>query len=441
MRFSRRLVVVSVIAVAALSLVTLPTLASAASGSGKSAAAAGEKPSNPPDVDPGLTPDEWQRQIDQQPLFDLRARVAEISSLAAGSPAAGTVFDVPNQTLVVYWRGDVPTALVELGGAAEADGYRLDIKPAVHSAAELSVAAMELAELAGSPSGLSVEMSYDGSGLVVRYPGLDGAVDFPATADVRSAIDEIASRGVNVRVEPSGDEVPTFASRDDDNSPYWGGALTNDGSALCTNAFGMQAGATYQYMLTAAHCGSFLDGKSIYNGQGTYMGYTDYLHELFDLSGYDLGLIRLKPGAASTSRFYATPPAPAPGFASRLVVGYDAGGILTGVNANYCTSGAALGVHCNVYAQNQQVVCVAGVRCIYAVIVNSNSTSVPVICRGDSGGPIYFHQSGMGSNNVTAAGVVSGAYLASGANCGWQGWISVVATAIGTIPGLQIRAG
>lgn len=223
--------------------------------------------------------------------------------------------------------------------------------------------------------------------------------------------------------------------------PTGGGALTNDGSAMCTDAFGMQAGASYQYVLSAAHCSGFLDGKSIYNGQNVYMGFTDYVNELFDVSGYDLSLIRLKPDTVSSSRFYATPPVPAAGFASRLVVGYDGGGILTGVNANYCASGATLGVHCNVYAQNQQVVCVPGARCIYAVIVNSNNTSVAVVCRGDSGGPIYFHQSGMSSNNVTAAGVVSGAYIAPGANCGWQGWISVVASAVNTIPGLQIRAG
>lgn len=214
---------VGALVAAALFLAVMPAVASTASRPLAPLSAGGEKPVFPPEGDPGLTPEEWQRQIDQQPLFELRTKVARISAGAAGNPVAGTVFDVPHRTLVVYWHGPVPTALTALGSSAAADGYHLEIRSAAHSAAELSAAAMELAKLAGSPGGLSVEMSYDGSGLVVSYPGLEGVAGFPSAPEVQSAMARITSRGIPVRTESAGGALPTFASRDDDSSPYWGG--------------------------------------------------------------------------------------------------------------------------------------------------------------------------------------------------------------------------
>ena len=90
----------------------------------------------------------------------------------------------------------------------------------------------------------------------------------------------------------------------------------------------MHAGAAYQYMLTAAHCMSWLDDTSVYNGQGASMGYSDYVAELAG-AGYDLALIRITGDASVAPRIYHTGPTD-PGFTSRTVVAASNGILLDG---------------------------------------------------------------------------------------------------------------
>jgi hypothetical protein len=192
-------------------------------------------------------------------------------------------------------------------------------------------------------------------------------------------------------------------------------------------------GASYQYMLTVAHCTAWADNQSIYNGAGAYMGYSDYVAELIT-ANYDLALIRLGAGKTGAGKIYLTPPGDN-GFTNKTVAGYAASGIMTG--AEYCVSARKLSPRCGVFAGSQSVFCTA--LCTYVIDVYNNNYNI--FCHGDSGGPVYYYITGY-PNSVIAAGLVKGIYTNNGAQCSNFGAISGVSTAIDTVgQGLTITLG
>ena len=379
--------------------------------------------------------------LDQAPLILLDTEIKTISSQLPGNPFGGTKGEVSEKQMTIYWKGDVPDSVLAAAQKTIDLGYTIDVQPALHSEAELMSVAAVLAATAGKPNGLIVRLENDGSGFIVMYPGLDGNSNYGASEAVLAAIETVLNLGVAVRQEKAPEGGGAFLSRAADSSPYWGGARILMPKApgtvvVCSSGFGMNAGYPYQYMITAAHCADYLDNATINNGAGSYMGYTDYIHELHDLNLYDLGLIRLPAGAVSTKYIYADTPSP-PSFASRTVVGVTSG-FLLGIRANYCTSGQVSGMKCNIYVNHQDLHCVDG-HCLYAVHFDDGYTSQPAACSGDSGGPIYMHPFGLSDPSIYATGIISiGAGYKDSSNCYSEGWAPSVIVALSLIPGLNL---
>jgi hypothetical protein len=387
---------------------------------------------------PEVEDPESAARIDAQvPFFELSDRISEVSEKATGGSVFSPRFEVQAGQLYVYWHGEVPIELGHLAADAAAQGIDVIILPAAHSLAALSEASRSVSKNVRNPSGLVVETNPDGSGLTVSFPGISAVglavAEKARAADqaaVLSAVADLVADGINVRFSGA-HEIPVDFGRADDTPPYWGGAYTQTlwgNGSVCTNGFGMHAGAAYQYMLTAAHCMSWLDDTSVYNGQGASMGYSDYVAELAG-AGYDLALIRITGDASVAPRIYHTGPTD-PGFTSRTVVAAS-NGIPLNQGAEYCASAAVQGPTCAVYAGTQVWVCTA--QCTYAITVSNPIRNI--VCPGDSGGPVFYYQDGFGSLNITAAGIVKGGVTdPNNPQCSKSGYISVVRTALNFDP-------
>lgn len=353
-------------------------------------------------------------------------------------------------SVVVPWVGPVPGWLeqgVEL--VASRTDAEISIEPAENTSVEMMAAAAAVHELlpakvsAGTSIGIGVDtLTVRGPSVSVNLKTAPEEVDqswkeFVADAAKRTEADSIE---VLFEFDPL---APVSAARTGDTTAFRGGSSyftsTPVGTFGCTTGFPAQLGSTMM-ILTAAHCSKYLDGQPVVSstsggGTGASMGVTDYIWEMQDLApSYDLGLIRLNGGHTNLASVYADP------MFSTVTVRGAASGMPPG--GNYCSSGNVTRAKCNVLAEGQEYVCYPNTpypdECQYTIRVVSTN-GAPVFCKGDSGGPIYYHHLGLGSPNVTAAGIISGIRTTAGGSCGTTGFASVVASAISKVPGLQIR--
>jgi hypothetical protein len=371
---------------------------------------------------------EDRTMAEQIPYMELDEQVRQIASAQANSPLAGSRVDVAGRTLHVYWAGSVPDDLESIQDSAAKRGISVKVSPAAFSAQTLMAAANDLGKVAGSTGAeLSVVLHNDGSGLTLRQDALSATAK--GQAQVLDAVATIKSRsGIPITLAERGPRL-TFADRHNDGSPYYGGATTVSTSGSCTDGFSMYAtGAPARFMMTAAHCTDFLDGRQVTNGIGVRMGDSDFIHELFDVGPwYDLGVIRLDANKTNAPYVYST------GGNPMLVKGL-ASGIPQG--GNYCVS-ATHSFNCNLISGQQVLECPSGTpfgRCIYLIQFTSR-TGATVVCSGDSGGPIYYWTSA----GIIASGIVSGGYGTT--NCATSGAMSVVSSAVNRIPGLALVTG
>jgi hypothetical protein len=349
---------------------------------------------------------------------------SQVRTALTSDALAGTQIDVVGHRYYVY-ATQRPIALSAMSAHAHSAGISLVFRPAKHSVKQLQQVAEKLAQLLHPTGAVSIELATDGSGLRIKSGNLKRA-PIAVLAAVRQLS---ATTGVDI-ASSANVEVMQVASRDADTSPYYGGAVTVVGAEQCTDGFSMYAtGSTARFMLTAAHCSGFLDGQAVYTGAGAYMGTTDFIHELYDQTpSYDLGVIRLGSGQTNSGRFYNTDTNSVP------VVGYAANGIPAG--GNYCVSGAVGTPNCNLISGAQQFVQSTNApRGWYVITMTLKAGAAgPIICKGDSGGPVYFSN----SSGYIAAGIVSGGYGPADAVCFDTAGVSVVASAINRISGLAL---
>lgn len=379
-----------------------------------------------------LSATEQSRQRAQEPLLRLNDRVYDVAAASYDQQFAGARVDVERSTLHVYWVGTVPAALAALRAEATKDGVTLAITPGTFSRRRLMAAAkriMPKAELNGR-----VEIAVDGSGITVAAEGMPAVIrgTRAASATESGLMRRIAtvrdSTGIPVTVIEAGPERETAATRQEDSSPYWGGARMLTGNGSCTSGFSMYASGntSIRHTLTAAHCASYTDGVQVTNGAGARMGATDFIHELYDLNSYDLGTVTLDPGKTNAPKIYQDEAA-----IGISVAGYAQGGIPA--DGNYCIN-AINTRKCNLLSGAQFWTCVTGApRCWWTIRMTSTDGGT-IGCRGDSGGPIYF----WGGQVIYAAGIFSTINVAPGARCGTSGGVSVVATAVNIVPGLRV---
>jgi hypothetical protein len=375
------------------------------------------------------------RQRDQEPLLNLNNRVYDLTSTSYEAQFAGAQLDVQHHALFVYWAGAVPPALSGLRAQAAKSGLTLAIKPARFSRKQLMAAAdqvMPTAEMAAS-----VELAVDGSGITVVAADLPAAVRgtrslTPAESRLMQRIAATRSqKGVPVSIAAAPARTPRFyATRHADSSPYWAGAaIKRDGdvnSYTCTSGFSMANGG-YRYTLTAGHCSGYFNNVQFDNGADVRMGQSAFIDRFYGTApSYDLGLISLDLGKTNAPYIYVGEESSA---GQIPVAGYASGGIPA--NGNYCVHGMAA-VNCNLWSGGTFRDCSSGF-CVYTIVMYPLNSNQLTFCHGDSGAPVYYWSGG----SVIAAGVVSWGDDAFGA-CSSIGGVSVVATAVNTIPGLRV---
>lgn len=391
------------------------------------ASAGGATPGSSADSGPKPTPADQQSMHAQTEYLALDSQVRK-----AFTPdvLAGTQIDIVGHRYYVY-ATEKPATLSTMSAHARNAGISLVFRPAKHSAEQLQQVAERLALLLHPTGAVSIELATDGSGLQVKTGNLHRApaaiVAAVRTLSATTGVD-IGSSAKDLTVHLVGTDPLPITSRDADNSPYKAGAVTRTAAGGCTDGFSMYAtGSTARFMLTAAHCSGFLDGQTVTNGAGNYMGTTDFIHELYDQTpSYDLGVIRLGSGQTNVGRMFTTDTNTVP------IVGYAANGIPAG--GNYCIS-AAVGVpNCNLISGAQDFVVTSGAPRGWYVITMTTKAGA-IACHGDSGGPIYYSNSA----GYIAAGIVSMGYgSGNSAGCYDNIGVSVVASAINRINGLAL---
>jgi hypothetical protein len=374
--------------------------------------------------------------MEQAPYMDLDERVRQVASAQATSPLAGTRIDRAGRTLYVYWVGVAPPELTAIQKSATQLGITVKVVSAAFSRQALEAASYDLTRIAESTKArLSVTIHNDGSGLTVHQAGLlaaaqERSISTAVQSQVLDAADGIRARsGIPITLADEDSQEPSPQTRTDDRSPHWAGARTATAYRSCTSGFSMYAtgNTALRFMMTAAHCSAFKDGVVVGNGVGVQMGLSNFIAQLFDAgpARYDLGVIHLL--GSNQGRVYHN---------ETTLDGFYVRGVASGIPAggNYCVSAVALGYRCNLLSGNQRTLCglswVPFSRCI-TVIDWQSTDGQDVTCDGDSGGPIFY----INGPGAIAAGVVSAGYQAP---CARSGTMSVVSTAMATIPGLAV---
>ncbi|MDI1463268.1 S1 family peptidase [Catellatospora sp. KI3] len=291
-----------------------------------------------------------------------RLNTAADDILSVSSPGyAGTIAAPENGELQIYWKGQVPADAQE---RAARTGVPVRFLPARFSEAEL---AAEVDRLGADPRVATAAPNVDGSGL---------AVSVTSDAD-RDAIVAQAAVPLTVTVERKPD---LLFDRQNDVSPYWGGArwtnLSTGGG--CSTGFSVNwAGAPR--MLTAGHCGS--NGNTVRIGNATQPNTTITA----DVNARDTQLLNRPVNRTFAGRIYTG----AWNSSSSIRVG---GSAVDYVGNWICTGGSYSGEHCNakVYAVNTSVLGMAPMT-YAAKVPGVPAAGNCVAAPGDSGGPVYSH--------------------------------------------------
>ena len=404
-----------------------------------------------PDVMP---PKDAGVQAGQAPLMDLANQTT--TEFSASAAWAGLELDPPSHAVKLYWVG-TPTPDLSVFLASNPD---LELVPGKFGLAAVKAAADEIGAL--NPTlhleiaGISV--ANNGDGLAVQAVGAPSLSDVSKSTDnsqLMSTLRQVAARhGVGIATKPvviGSDSVPGGAlayGRQTDTSPFWGSAVAlSSNNDYCSTGFGMHATGDPNawFLLLNAHCAGFVNGHPFTTGSGGGLGTSDFIGLLYNSSvSYDLGVIRMYPGATSGAAFYTTGET---GY--RYVNGYAGGGMI--MNATYCVSGVGSYLsgqptpNCNLLTTQQYKDCTnyPGGKCVWLIGGKTTNGAISY-CHGDSSGPIYYTD---GSGATIAAGLATAIYpqnpatsTASGpANCYMWFGSSVVATAVKGVPGLAVN--
>ncbi|HEX6686765.1 MAG TPA: hypothetical protein VF062_28630 [Candidatus Limnocylindrales bacterium] len=249
----------------------------------------------------------------------------------------------------------------------------------------------------------TVVIPEEGFGLRVEaqpYEGVD-PVSFPSLAS--SVLTARAGVPVQVDIGP----VPTATGRQDDTSPWWGGARLRVGNKNCSSGFGVlrPAERDKQYLLTAAHC--FNQGATVFNGVPVGMPGRLEVGTVRDrLIGLDSELVEVATGTFTASAVY-TGEWDGPGHIAPVnTTGISLKGFLMFV----CSSGASTGLNCglNITSTNVRVLDILNSTLqrlqwvTDLVIVDSfflrNIWKSVALGQGDSGGSVIQY-----SDNATKA--------------------------------------
>ncbi|MFF7442714.1 S1 family peptidase [Streptomyces sp. NPDC008122] len=314
---------------------------------------------------------------------------------------AGIVVDADNGRLNVYWKGPLPERVHNLAAQAP-HGLKVDVRPARYSAAEVKTAQRKLLTnssrrgdglLPGGRPWTSLATSPTGDGLIIGYEpekGLSRAQQDGESSEVAAATQK--ATGVAVTAMPK--RRSQISARQDDYSPWWGGAgLRTPANSFCSSGFSVYFPSGAPGMLTAAHCG--MDGQ-FFDRQGELIG-----EAILKRRDLDVTVIGVENGAVG-GYYYDGP------------WSTDIGKHVIGWNTNYvgdyvCTSGAMSGVHCNnkVNSIEDDIVQDDGTHVGPVVFAQRTDLQDVSHSKGDSGGPVVTSPDGTYGFDMEARGIIS----------------------------------
>lgn len=258
-------------AVAALSLALVPGVAS-------STAAFGEQ-SQVVERSPGSSSQE--KTVSHDPFDDPRL-IAHAEVGAASDEIlhlvdrrdflgfAGTAVADRPDTVILYWKGDLPAAVSELLGRIRSRGLAVDVVKVPYTLSELDRESRRIAALDPSETGVQIT----GVGPLGDYSGIKVSV---VPDDLERAPEAITS---TFRLEFEAMPEVELVDRWNDTSPFWGGAAIDHLEGLpglgtyyyCTTAFATRRASGNEAMITARHCGTNWEWRTPDNDQ--YVGTT-----------------------------------------------------------------------------------------------------------------------------------------------------------------------
>jgi hypothetical protein len=326
----------------------------------------------------------------QQRLNRAADEIEGVASMVAPDGLGGFWAAPDRRELVVYWRGAVPAA-VERAIAAHRADVPIKVISARYTRRQLLAEVRRIAAQSKA-TGLAYSKIYpkpDGSGVgLVLIGKASAAVDAKRTR-------ALAERTVDVEVRYGGTRAKLF-SRENDSSPYYAGARTNN----CTLGFAVRH-QNANRLLSAAHCetgfGEEVHEDPDHNG-GSFV-------EIGLVVAHNVGRDIMVINAASAGRMW------------------DGGNLSTFAKpvrgatksrfGNFvCVSGSRSGVWCGA-----QVKLTDTVEWGFAPVVEAiHPHGQQVAGEGDSGGPV-FELPVPDDGSVIAKGLVSGPLEGTGANC------------------------
>ncbi|MEU1761145.1 hypothetical protein [Micromonospora sp. NPDC005652] len=308
-------------------------------------------------------------------LFDAQqVRTDAVEAIRAAADAAGDTgysvgeADPTAPAVVLRWKG-TPAPATAAAITAQRSRIPITVVPATYNAAELDAAAAKVARGTGDAL-YAVVPKVDGSGLTVEFN--------PGRTSTEIAASARTMAGMPVTV--AGEESPTgpvLLSRQNDTTPYKGGARTN----ACTTGFGVSVPGSSR-MLYAAHCG--VSGQTVYDAAGDAMGALTDRNQATDIATIAVSTSGHVWDGGPQSTYFKGVKAAAPALVGNFI----------------CTSGSRSGAVCG--GKINAVGVYNGSIGPLARFLNTNSA--PMIGQGDSGGPAFATRSDGG---VTAQGVIS----------------------------------
>lgn len=324
----------------------------------------------------------------QEPLLEAGMIISELDDGNLG----GVKLDVPENTLYVWWRGDVPPEVKEqIERLRDAEGIRVVLGESRYSQQQLIAYTSEL------------------TNRFKEFPELVGAAPAVAGTGLVVYVNPFIFVTLTLDMLPPGstiEELPVVqqVSRGFDIAPWWAGSVAQpvNGGPACSTGFSVERrflGIPVESgVIVAEHCApggrvafDSGGGRRIGTAEATsFLPKTDSLYVPATSSGP-----RIYDGGVGVGEF------------TKPVVGVI--GNLPGQFV--CTSGAATGAHCNVVidlTNFEHVLTPSGI-----VVRSSLATQIDggvAVGLGDSGGPV-FTLTAADLGKVKATGMINGGIL------------------------------
>jgi streptogrisin D len=337
--------------------------------------------------------------IEQRPLVSAASMIRW--EIERGGYTGYSNIVIEEKGVALWWKGALPQRLVEVVEEATKIAP-VRIAEAKYSLGELKAAAALILDQIYPGSAIqAVKFDPTGAGLILSVPDTSTAKDlFEIDPEQTTSFITQSLPRLSVPTRIVFDPPPTRVSRDNDQSPWSGGAVivnTNLGVA-CTSGFGVNS-PNGPAILTAGHCGN--SGNRFQDGQGEFIGNVGPVNKTHD--------VLIIPTSSISNRIYV-----GGGGSNTTKVVSRSDHVFTGellcqsgnTSAN-ATGNPVCNLRVTVFLQDPQDL-------VEAEQINGQTAARP----GDSGGPVYSDQ----GSTVIAKGTTT--YVAGCCRIGFQDFIT-----------------